>query len=129
MDVDDLIVTPVTKWAEVSKAAILRKEKTIKPLCTQPNPRKLRHILDRIKIRKWIGNAAINIHYIRSTRDWKTWCLVELTAYPQSSAQAFVSVGCHVRYDQLPVTFKGGMKDDANSFHAWMFLRRAGGIT
>lgn len=30
MDVDDLIVTPVTKWAEVSKAAILRKEKNNK---------------------------------------------------------------------------------------------------
>ena len=39
--------------------------------------RKIRVILDRIHIRKWIGpHAKINVQYITSCRDWKNWFLV-----------------------------------------------------
>ncbi|CAL1127523.1 unnamed protein product [Cladocopium goreaui] len=64
---------------------------------------KIRMILDRIQIRKWIGEKArINVQYITSCRPWKTWL-----------------------QQKLPVTFQGGMKRDSDGHHAFIFLRRA----
>lgn len=41
--------------------------------------RKLRVILDRLQIRKWIGpNAEVNVSFISAVRDWKTWFLAYL---------------------------------------------------
>lgn len=47
-------------------------------------PRKVRSILDRIQIRKWIGpHAKINVTYVTSVRPWKAW-LLSLTLGNQS---------------------------------------------
>ena len=38
--------------------------------------RKIKTILDRIQIRKWIGpSARINVEYLSACRDWKGWFL------------------------------------------------------
>ena len=42
--------------------------------------RKLKHILERIRIRQWIGEKArINVEYVTSCRDWKAWFLGSTT--------------------------------------------------
>ena len=47
-------------------------------------PRKVRSILDRIQIRKWIGpHAKINVTYVTAVRPWKAW-LLSLTFGNQS---------------------------------------------
>ncbi|CAL1126314.1 unnamed protein product, partial [Cladocopium goreaui] len=63
---------------------------------------KIKTILDRIQIRKWIGpSAKINVEFLSACRDWKGW------------------LDRH-----LPVTFRGGLKKDSVGHHAFIFLRR-----
>lgn len=56
---------------------ILQNNSTSPNLRASQSPlRKIRMILDRIQIRKWIGEKArINVQYITSCRPWKTWFL------------------------------------------------------
>jgi len=39
--------------------------------------RKLKEVLGRIGIRKWLGpDAAIEVEYVSGIRDWKSWPLI-----------------------------------------------------
>ena len=56
---------------------ILQNNSTSPNLRASQSPlRRIRMILDRIQIRKWIGEKArINVQYITSCRPWNTWFL------------------------------------------------------
>ena len=41
--------------------------------CIMPLLRKLRKVLQRINIQKWIGSAAVKVCIIKAVRDWKSW--------------------------------------------------------
>ncbi|CAK9062233.1 unnamed protein product, partial [Durusdinium trenchii] len=64
--------------------------------------RKLKNILERINIRRWIGQKAIiKVEWLTSCRPWKEW------------------------FDHhLPVTFRGGMKVDESAHHCYLFMLR-----
>ena len=115
----------------------------------QPRPRKLKSILSRIQIQKWIGNKAkIRVEWVDSCRDWSGWplvCEVELlnnlhqitsplahqkmNQLPLQKRSFFSTLGFQIpaRFQRrLPVTFRGGMKVDHSGHHAFLFMRRAG---
>lgn len=89
--------------------------------------RKLKHILERIRIRQWIGEKArINVEYVTSCRDWKAWFLGSTTTSGVPNPAAPCHFLLRVRYDQLPVQFKGGLKTDSSGIHSFVFLARRG---
>ena len=83
-------------------------------LIATPEVRKMKSILERIDIKKWIGERAqIKVTYLTACRDWTKWFLVS----PQLSFSQNVPASV-VPYLQL-VT-------DETGNHAFLFMRRRG---
>ena len=93
--------------------------------------RKMKSILERIDIRKWIGERAqIKVTYLTACRDWTKWFLVSPPLFSQNvpaSVMPYLQpVTCPRLNTNLPVTFQGGLKTDETGNHAFLFMRRRG---
>ena len=93
--------------------------------------RKMKSILERIDIRKWIGERAqIKVTYLTACRDWTKWLLVSPPLFSQNvpaSVMPYLQPAICPRLNtNLPVTFQGGLKTDETGNHAFLFMRRRG---
>lgn len=134
-DVPDLISTLISAMNASVDFFNKLLNNNLFPLTHRP-VRKIRSILDRIQIRKWIGpHATLNVEFITACRPWKDWFLgwVWLSHLIFNFFHALNSVcrllAARCRLDRnLPVRFQGGMKTDVDGHHAFVFIRRAGPI-
>lgn len=101
-------------------------------LIATPEVRKMKSILERIDIKKWIGERAqIKVTYLTACRDWTKWFLVSPQLsfsqnVPASVVPYLQPVICPRLNNNLPITFQGGLKTDETGNHAFLFMRRRG---
>ena len=118
-----------------------------------PATRKLRCVLGRIHIQKWLGpEAIVKVQYIASTRDFKSWphvssignshfvtfpsnfVTVERNSKLQTAFTSLLHVSsswsplqiAHLRLEKAPVTYSGGLRDDATGHHSFIMMPRKG---
>ena len=95
------------------------------------NPRKVRHMLDKIGVRAWIGpECEIRVQFLDGIRDWKGWCLncsgLPGRVHLLDSLDWVCKCSMSVRLERAPCTISGGLKDDASGLHAFICMRRQG---
>ena len=72
--------------------------------------------MQKLQLQSFLGAAEVHVEAVDAIRDWKAMSL----------GWGLKPLWDVMRFEQAPITYSGGLRDDSTGNHGFIFLRKRG---